>query len=343
MGVSIRDVAERAGTSRMTVSNVLNGRDGRVSAAMRLQVWKAVESLGYIPVASPISQKKRQPTRTIGIVFDTITPNDYGLGTAVFSGMIEAAQEQDYDLLTILRAPRQWNGTSAEVALLDGRADCFIFLSSLEGSREATLRDLVKHGVPCVAAFRRDVPEGVATVDGDHEGAMKLCVEHLVQLGHKRIAFIGGDPARNAGHRREEGFRRSMQSHGLLQSDRWICNAGDFIPSDKQAIDLARYLIELKATAAVCASDVLATKTWDALHAQGVRVPEDISLTGVDDLPVAQARNLTTISVPGHQIGRLCVHTCDQLMQGPATPPSHHILPVQLEVRASTASPTCIS
>lgn len=341
MGVSIREVAERAGTGRMTVSNVLNGRDGRVSPAMRSRVWKAVKELGYVPVASPISQKKRQPTRTIGVVFDSFVPDDLGVGTAMFSGMMEAAREQDYDLLTVLRSPRQWNGTHEEVALFDGRADCFIFLSSFEGSREATLRDLVSHGVPCVAAFRRDVPEGVATVDGDHESAMELCIQHLVQLGHERIAFIGGEPARNAGHRRETGFRQSMQSRGLLQSEAWIRTVGDFFPSDAQAAEVARTLIELKATAAVCAGDWLAIKTWDALLAQGVRVPEDVSLTGVDNLPVAQARNLTTIAVSGREMGRLCIQTCDQLMQDAATTALHHILPVQLEIRASTAPPIC--
>ncbi|RYX83389.1 LacI family transcriptional regulator [bacterium] len=323
----------------MTVSNVLNGREGRVSPAIRSRVWEAVEELGYVPVASPISQKQRQPTRTIGVVFDSFNPDDRGLGTAVFSGMMEAARDQDYDLLSILRSPRQWNGTQAEVALFDGRADCFIFLSSFEGSREATLSDLVAHGMPCVAAFRRDVPEGVATVDGDHEGAMELCIQHLVQLGHERIAFIGGDPARNAGHRREEGFRHSMQSRGLLQSDEWISIVGDFVPSDDEATNLAHHLISLKATAAVCASDWLATKLWDALQAQGVRVPEDISLTGVDNLPMAQARNLTTISIPGREIGRLCVQICDQLTQDVTTPVLHHVLPVQLEVRSSTAPP----
>ena len=341
MRVSIRDVAERAGTGRMTVSNVLNGREGRVSPAMRSRVWQAVEELGYVPVASPISQKKRQPTRTIGVVFDTFNPADHGLGTAMFSGMTEAAREQDYDLLSVLRSPRQWNGSQAEVALFDGRADCFIFLSSFEGSREATLRDLVAHGVPCVAAFRRDVPQGVATVDGDHEGAMELCIAHLTQLGHTRIAFIGGDSTRNAGHRREEGFRRSMEGRGLLQGEAWIRNVGHFMPSEEQATDLARYLINLKATAAVCASDWLATRIWDALQALGVRVPQDISLTGFDDLWIAKAHNLTTISVPAREMGHLCVQLCDQLVQDPATTPLHHILPVQLEVRSSTAPPTC--
>jgi DNA-binding LacI/PurR family transcriptional regulator len=168
---------------------------------------------------------------------------------------------------------------------------------------------------------------------------MELCVEHLVQLGHERIAFIGGDPTRNAGHRREEGFRHSMQSRGLLQSENWMRTLGKFFPEDDEAADLARYLIELKATAAVCASDWLAVKIWDALKAQGVRVPEDISLTGVDDIWLAQAHNLTTIAVPGREIGRLCVQTCDQLMQAPSPASLHHILPVQLQVRGSTAPP----
>jgi DNA-binding LacI/PurR family transcriptional regulator len=324
----------------MTVSNVLNGRDGRVSPAMRSRVWEVVEELGYIPVASPISQKQRQPTRTIGVVFDSFIPDDHGLGTAVFSGMMEAAREQDYDLLTLLRSPRQWNGTHAEVALFDGRADCFIFLSSVEGSREATLRDLIAHGVPCVAAFRRDVPEGVATVDGDHEAAMELCIQHLVQLGHQRIAFIGGDTARNAGHLREKGFRIAMQSRDLLQSDEWIRNVGNFMPSDAEAKELADYLIGLKVTAAVCASDWLAVKVWDALQARGVNVPDDISLTGFDDLWLAKTHGLTTISIPAREMGRLCVQSCDQLLQDTTAIPMHHILPVQLEVRFSTAPPT---
>jgi LacI family transcriptional regulator len=324
----------------MTVSNVLNGREGSVSTAMRSRVWEVVDELGYIPVASPISQKQRQPTRTIGVVFDSFVPDDHGLGTAAFSGMMEAAREQDYDLLTVLRSPRQWHGNQKEVALFDGRADCFIFLSSIKGSREATLRDLVAHGVPCVAAFRRDVPDGVATVDGDHEAAVELCIEHLVQLGHERIAFIGGDTARNAGFLREKGFRHAMQSRHLLQSDQWIRNVGDFLPSDDEANDLAHYLIELKATAAVCASDWLAAKVWDALTARGVRVPEDISLTGFDNLALAKDHNLTSISLPAREMGRLCVQTCDQLMQQPPTAAMHHILPVQLEVRSSTAPPT---
>lgn len=341
MAVSTKDVAERVGVGKTTVSNVLTGKDKHVSPAVRERVWNAVKELGYVPVASPISQKKRQPTRTIGVIFDSVNPNDRGLGTDVYSGMMAAAPEQDYDLLSVLRLPRQWNGTHAEVALFDGRADAFIFLSSFEGSREATLRDLVAHGIPCVAAFRRDVPAGVATIDGDHEGAMELCIRHLVQLGHERIAFIGGDPARNAGHLREEGFRQSMQSRGLLQGEEWIRTVGNFLPSDEQAAEVARHLIELKATAAVCASDGVAIKTWDALLAQGIRVPEDISLTGVDNLSFAQARNLTSIAVPASEMGRLCVQVCAQLIQDPATTPLHHILPVRLEVRASTAPPTC--
>src|SRR5690349_20383217 len=115
---SIRQVAERAGVSRMTVSNVIHGRSSKVSPETCERVLQAIRELEYTPVAQPAMQSRHVETRIIGLIFDSIEPEDYW-GTMTFRGLRDAAKTHGYDLLTILRAPERWMLDREELNFLD--------------------------------------------------------------------------------------------------------------------------------------------------------------------------------------------------------------------------------
>lgn len=143
--VSIRQVTERAGVSRMTVSNVMHGRSGKVSLATIERVLAVVRELEYAPVPQPTTQGRAVETRIIGLVFDTIAIDDvWGLPT--YRGMCEGAQAHSYDLLTMLRAPADWMLDSHELHFLDRRSDGLVFLVPKERTR--ALETLVQHRIP---------------------------------------------------------------------------------------------------------------------------------------------------------------------------------------------------
>jgi LacI family transcriptional regulator len=197
-------------------------------------------------------------------------------------------------------------------------------------------------GLPTIGALTRHVPPGVGYVNGDNLGAMLALMSHLVSQGHRRIAFSG--PIHSSNFRdRLEGYRQGLAAAGLVwdaaleattvvkQNPEEICG---------QALDQWLALAE-PPTAIVLSHDAMATWVAQKLQARGKRVPEDIALTGFDDVPDAQTLcgGLTTIRQPFHQIGRVAAEKLIALIEGAPIETARVTLPLSLVVRASTSPP----
>jgi len=326
--VSIRDIAQAVGVSHVTVANVLNGRHKETSLDTREKVLRAAREMNYIPVAQPSAQQRHIETRIIGIVFDGLEwQSPWGIWT--FEGMREAAQDQGYDLLTILRKTPAWALDQEELCFLDRRTDGIIFI--FPNDRDEVFSSLVSHKIPVISCYKEDVPAGVAAVTVDNVGAMKAAVHHLYDLGHRRISFVGHRSRRSDFQLRLQGYLQGMRAVGLKPHFSLIDPESDWQD------EYVSILQKQQATAVVCVRDALALALLPALEEAGVQVPRDISVIGMDDDPRAEEQGLTTIHISGVDVGRLAVDSMVRLISGET--PGHSTVSFNWMMRDSVAPP----
>jgi len=301
MRTNIRQVAALAGVSRTTVSNVLLGKEGRITPAKREEVLKAVEQLGYLPIR-PSLQNRKEETRVISIALQDPQLVRFDFYSQVYAGVCERALRHDFDVLTVLRAEPDWAENRSSIRLMDRRSDGIVFLPTGEDNR-ATLRALVQHGIPAVACYDRDVPDGVAWVDPNNQEAIKGLVALLVESGHKRIAHLTYFVSTQYDFwDRKRAFEEAIDLAGLDHLPNGIVEAQTEVTPE-----IAKQLIATGATAVVCANDWLAIQLWDIFEAMGLRIPEDMSLTGIDNQMHGVGRGLTTMEFSFAEVGGLAV------------------------------------
>lgn len=326
------DVARLAGVSRTTVSFVINGRPASgISAATRNRVWVTARQLGYIPHA-PARQLAAGATLTLGLVFRQYPEQlaaDALLGETL-RGMTAAAQGAGYRVLVESVPPE-----ASYVELLDARRVDGLVISGPraddagEGLGADDLPVIVRGFLPGMR---------LPSVDVDNVAAARQTVEYLLALGHRRIAFITHAPlAYTAARERLEGYQAALAAAGVPQDPRLIAE-GDFdADSGHRAMeDLggrgARF------TAVFAGNDMVAIGVIGALRALGRRVPEDVSVVGFDDIPLAAYFDppLTTTRLPARELGSTAGHLLIERVAGlPVAPRT--LLPTDLIVRGSAA------
>lgn len=337
MRPSMRQIAEKANVSTMTVSRVLRGRPGQASPETVERILAASRELSYIPVRSGL-QNKHQETRIISVAFEGSGRDSYfaPLDITVYDGLCRTAIRHGYDLLNLLRADSDWILDDEELRYLDRRSDGAIFISSQAGHRQKALEALANHNIPTVVFGRRDVPDGVAWIDADNESVSRLAVEHLVAQGHRRIAFLSGPDDRYDRRQRRLAFSAAMQANGLNEFSAAVVPAikPDFNLDEKVALRI----LEMKATAVICVTDDHAFQLWEFLERQGLRVPEDLSIVGVDNTPEAHWRGLTTVDVGLSQAGQFVLDAWMALRHGENFRQCSQVLPAQFVERNSVLS-----
>jgi len=333
MRTNIRQVAALAGVSRTTVSNVLLGKEGRISPAKRAEVLRAVEKLGYLPVR-PTLQNRVGETRVLAIAHHDPLLAKYEFHSQVYAGICEAALKNDYDVLTVLRSDPDWAADRTAVRLLDRRSDGILFLPS-EQDNTSTFQALVEHGIPTVACYRRDVPEGIAWVDPDNHAAIQGMVDLLVAKGHRRIAHLTYFVRTQFDFlERSRAFVKAIDLAKLQQLAGGIIEARTGVKRGV-TLDTAKQVLASGATAVVCANDDLAMQLWDQFESMGVRVPEDISLTGIDNQIQMDRRGLTTMEFSYAKVGGFAVEALIQRISGMKASDCCYEVPPQLHVRDS--------
>ena len=334
MRATIRQIAQEAGVSSVTVSNVLRGVENRASPAVRERVLEAAQKLNYIPIKPPTAQNYHVETRIVTLVPEQLYgANYYELDFFTYQGVVEGARRYGYDVMTKVRREENPTGGCESLRFLDRSSDGFIFTASLEERWAQVLDVVAQNRVPSVVCYNRQVPDGVAWVDVDNGAAMRLCVAHLAERGHTRIAFVAGPSDNFNANVRLREWHEAMREHGLEAGDHMVVQGG----SDAEASHnnaLAR-MTELGVSAAVCFNDVLALALWDEVEARGARVPHDLSIIGMDNRVAAQARGLSSISHSFVDVGRLAMDAWVELKGGADAASCSKVAPVQLISRES--------
>ena len=324
------DVASRAGVSRTTVSLVLNERSESIPEATRRRVFEAARALGYHPDHSARGLAGGQ-SQTLALVLRQ-TPEQVA-GDALLAetlrGLATAARSASFRVLVEPLGPGE--ATYGEL-VRSGRADGAVVSGPLFDDPE--LADLVAEGFPIV--IQGHLPGAAApSVDVDNVASARLAVDHLLELGHRRIACITNAALTyTAAADRLAGYREALATAGLAAAPELV-EAGAF-DAESGHRAMTRILERARPDAVFVASDVVALGAIGALREAGLRVPDDVSVVGFDDVPLAAYFDppLTSIRVPAYDLGLAAGHALLDRIQGHEVP-LRTLLPTVLVARSS--------
>jgi LacI family transcriptional regulator len=334
MRATIIDVARAAGTSKKTVSRVLNN-EPNVRESMRERVLAAMAALKYRPLASARSLATNR-SFLIGLLYDNLSPSYI---MEVQAGVLEACEAQHYSMMVqpLVSAAADFVERVEEI-LSRHRPDGLILTPPLTDHPQL-LDSLRRHGIPFASIAPRRRPKGCIGVMLNEREAAATMVAHLVTLGHRRIAHILGDPKHGAGVWRLAGFRDGLMHAGLKEIPEYMVQ-GRF--SFESGVAAARQLLALKRrpTAIFAADDDMAVGTIWAASEQGVSVPGELSICGFDDTMIAAQvwPPLTTVRQPVREMGR---RATEELLRSVSGKGNATMVQVQYEmrIRASTGPP----
>ncbi|WP_395659544.1 LacI family DNA-binding transcriptional regulator [Nocardioides sp.] len=330
----IKDVAREVETSTATVSRALRGLPG-VSDDTRAKVMETARRLGYVPSpgAAALASGK---TRTVAVVVPWVTRWFFA---AVVEGAEEVLRQRGYDLLLYnLAGDEAARHRVFETSLLTKRVDAVLVLSLKPSSDE--LARLEKLGRP-VTVVGADVP-GWATVRIDDEAAARCATQHLLDLGHRRIGYVGGaiDGVLDftAPAARVAGFRDTLAEAGI-EPDVGLETEGEFTVAGGMRAGVELLARPDRPTAIFAASDEMAFGVLRAARERGLRVPEDVSVIGIDDHEMSEIFELTTVAQPVREQGRVAAQQVLAALTAQHWLPEQVVLPTRLVVRHTTAPP----
>jgi LacI family transcriptional regulator len=342
---SIQDVADRAGVSIKTVSRVINGSDGVRPATLK-RVRQAIDALGYAPSSAARQLARSRGTRTVRIgVVIPVEPEkamSHRVFFETFQGLGDAMHGDGHQLILHINARTDSFVETWRSAGTDG----LIVMSA--PAADPRVVELQRESVPFVLTCRPDQPgsqldESVAWVDSDHTHGGQVAMDHLLSLGHTRIGLVNGPRELMVSRLREVGVQTSLEQHGLA-TDLVRTVDAEFSVEDGQAIGGLMLNSETRPTAIFCGSDSLALGVVNAAEAAGLRVPQDVSVVGYDDIELSRFLNppLTTVRQDSRLKGRLAATTLLRRLDGGATRdgrPEQHLLTTELVVRRSSGPP----
>ena len=326
------DVARLAGVSRTTVSLVLTGKGSRISQPTQDRVAQAVTQLGYRPNRAA-QGLRRGTSSTIGFLTDLIAAGSFS--GAVVSGVHDLVWERHHMLLMMNTTRNSHRLDSAVEDLIDHRVDGLVFAAA--GTRAVRLPRMTRRlRTVLVNAF--DADGTYPSVLPDERSGGRAAVDHLIGLGHERIAFVAGRRNAWATHERVTSYRQ-----GLLAADlrphAYAVRFGDFRLHSGYSLAVEVLGTGPRPTALLCGNDQMAVGAYLACARLGLDVPGDVSIVGYDDDPttVDLDPGLTTVRLPLYELGRRGA----QRVLDPSDPlePTREFLDCPLVVRGSTAPP----
>ena len=330
--VNITDVAQRAGVSISTVSRVLNNSDYPIRPETRQKVLEAIEELRFRPndVARSLLLKQ---THTIGLIVPDISNPYY---PELSLGVEATASEHGYAVIFCNTSRRPEKVEYYLDVLLQKRADGIIIAgggTDLTQISQGTLRSDTK--IALVGKHHLPFP----SVQVDNFGAAREITSHLLHLGHRHIAFISGPPNLTSVQDRLAGYKASLEERGISEDNRLICE-GDFGAESGYSATLSLLRGEPTPTAIFAANDRMAISAMAAAADVGLRVPNDLTVVGFDDIITASLvrPSLTTVALPAYEIGASAMRLMLRLLEGEECPKTVW-LPTQLVIRQSSGPP----
>ena len=331
---TIADIAQQAGVSVGTVSNVLNSK-GRHSQSTRQRVLDVAASLNYAPNAL-IRSLQTGRTNAVGVFSWRVQPLSLAdTGAALLSGIAAGLAESRYDVLLYSVHPHE--GEVPVSLFLDGRVDGLIAVPG--GSFDDDLSAVSRAGVPTVALYQGTPTDGIAAVNIDNVSGVLAAIDHLAELGHTRIAAY--TPVYNFDfEQRLKGYRMGLGRRGLSADPALYAPAVLNSPA-KVASSVDRLLgLPDPPTAVLAGNDGLALAVLEELTRRGIEVPGDVSVVGFDDAPIASlGPGLTTVRQPAEEVGRTAGRFVTAMIDGARPDDCRALLPVDLVVRGTTGPP----
>ena len=330
MPSTIADVARRAGVGRGTVSRVLNDRPN-VDPATRERVQRAIAELDYVP--SPTARRLSLGlTQTIGVVVPYMTTPSV---VERLRGIEAALVPAGYDMIVFnIESVERRDAVFREVPRRE-RVDGLVVISIAPRDDEVARTQAARVPMVLLDVSHPSVP----SIDVDDVGGGRLAARHLIELGHRRIAFLGDTPRLPLGFRssrnRLAGVRSALADAGLPLPPGRIATGG---PDRATAAALTRALMggADRPTAILCASDTQALGAIEAIRSLGAEVPGDVSIVGYDDIEQAADLGLTTVRQPLEESGRRAVERLLAAINGGDASTDREVLAVKLIIRGTT-------
>ncbi len=337
----IHDVAKLAGVHRSTVSRVLTGQ-GSASEKSRKRVIEAARKLNY-HINTVASALKSQRKTALGFLsFWSCSPNpSETYYQQTLTGVIDEITKSKYHLLL----------NNIQGFAQEGNPELkFLHESFLAGTlmvaprgTEKDLAFIKQLGRPTLLVYYRTENPAYSWIDLDNRKGSQRAMEHLLQLGHRKIGYMGGELEFSSNARdRYWGFQRALKKAGLKENPIWVFNHS-FSYDDGQ--ENAKKILALpkseRPTALFCATDMMAYGAMQTFKEAGLRVPRDISIVGFDDYEKSSniSPTLTTVHQPFYQIGQQSVALLETMVNNPSKKPKQVLIEPELKIRQSTAPP----
>ena len=337
MSPTLEEVAKLAGVSRSTVSRVVNDHPN-VRPEVREQVWQVIHQVGYQPHAAARSLVTNR-TQIIGMVIPEAVTTLFTdpFFSLLLRGATDACNSHQYQLMLSLFTANTDRQEIYQRILRSGYLDGAIVASaSLD---DPLISDLLRDRIPFVSVGRYP-NKPVHYVDADNVNGARMAVEHLIRLGHRRIATITGPLDMIAGQDRLSGYRQALEARGIPVEEELIVE-GDFTEASG-TVGMQR-LLPVSPSAVFVASDMMAIGALKALRQADRQVPQDIALVSFDDIPIASAIEpaLTTVRQPIERMGSMAVEVLLTVLEASSeeeAPAQRIVLPTELVIRASCGS-----
>ncbi|MBN1139253.1 MAG: LacI family DNA-binding transcriptional regulator [Anaerolineae bacterium] len=331
---TVQDVARLAGVAPITVSRVVND-SGYVSEKTRRKVQAAIAELNYVPNTVARSLRLSR-THTLALVLTDIA-NPFW--TTVARSVEDVANQAGFSVFLCNTDESVTKQDAYLRALLEKRVDGVLLVPAQTDA--GLIPWLQGQNTPVVVLDRRVSHRQVDAVRCDSEDGAVMLVNHLLDLGHRRIAVLGGPPAVSTSVDRVAGYRRAMAAAGIDVPAEWVCY-GQFTQASgyEMAHDLLR--LDPRPTALLGVNNFIALGAWRAAKEAGLRVPRDLSLVAFDDFASAFVAEpfLTVVDQPAAEMGRRAAELLLARLQADAPPDYQElVLPVHVIVRSSTAPP----
>ncbi|MGE8205943.1 LacI family DNA-binding transcriptional regulator [Heyndrickxia sp. NPDC080065] len=341
----LKDIAEYVGVSISTVSRVIqNDQTRNVNPETRAKIWEAVKELGYIPnqharnlVTNKLTKNKTR-TMKIGWVANPkqVETNPYFVN--IYSGIHDTLTANDYTLISITK-----DELENEALLLKTIHEVGIEGLLLIDRIDESLIEYIQQMIPLVGLDFFYTDKNMAVVDYNREAAIKMVVQHLISQGHREIGFIGGGVNESFedlhAEYRFKGYQSAIEEAGLVVRPDWVINTKwKMENSYEEMIQLIKRDRAHLPTAMVCASDLMAIAAMRAVIENNLRIPEDITFFGVDNIEMGKYASppLSTVEIPKYEMGKMAAKTIMEMVEEKISLPIKLILPFELVFRESS-------
>ena len=338
MSVTVKDIARKAGVSHSTVSRALHGST-LIAQETTERIQQIADEMGYSPSAAARALKTNR-SQVLGVVLSSL---DDPFFSEILQGIESGVQGSGYSIF-IAAAHRDPEQKQEIVqAMIEHRVDGVITCSTSFSEKQSG--QLLQYGVPLVVINNQTAEDFRYSIYHDDVDGSRQVTRHLIELGHRKIAYLGNSLSGRTTMDRLAGFRQEMESNGLAVPANYIYDIPGSEP--EKGIPAVDHFINLpdRPTALVCFNDMIAIGVLKSLHQRGMRVPEELSVTGFDNIVFSNYTNpsLTTFDQPkkfiGQKAAELILNLLDRTANTDVPEQKIQVLKGKLLVRKSTAPP----